>query len=96
VRRRITLSKAAERTIRALSPQHHDEFAALIELLEFSLVGLERAGFVRPSEMFGASGFRYFDDRFPYLLFFEIVVDEDERESVAIQLIVPAFTDPRP
>lgn len=48
-------------------------------------------GLVTPSTLYGIEGYRYYDHRFPYLIFFQHLAEQDtEREYLFLYLMVRA------
>ena len=95
MRRELNLSQSARRTAEALPKAQSDEFSTICDLLEDALIALERGGLVSPYEFYGIEGFRYFDNTFPFFIFFEVVNDaKSEREGLLIHLLLPAQLRP--
>ncbi len=68
----IGLSEPAERTVAAFTQAQADAFHEIENHLARSLTELRRAALVKPYRFFSVDGFRYFDNRFPFIILFEI------------------------
>jgi hypothetical protein len=88
----IVLSAAARRTADAHSEARYADFEEICSHLSEFFPALEAARLVTRARLWDVKGYRYFDGKFPCLLFFEITeMSARFRDDVIlIHLILPA------
>jgi hypothetical protein len=91
VTRHVWWSRRARSAIEAMSPEERRRFDEIQDFLSGSPYPTTGVDYVRPSRMFGWSGFRYFDDVFPYAIYYDV----DEHE-MTITLVLRAATKRTP
>ncbi len=91
----VGLSESAERAVASFTSAEGAEFQTIEDQLARNLPALLRQGLVQPLRFFSIDGYRYYDNRFPFLIFFEIGQPEQGYgvEVLLIDLILDAPTD---
>ena len=88
--REVRLSETAQRTVNSFNRTHAAQFYELTSILADFFLPLQRAGLLGSSRFYGIDGFRYYDNRFPFVLFLEVVSDSvTEAERILIRTITP-------
>jgi hypothetical protein len=77
--------------IEGLSPDERQRFDEIQDFISSSPYPMTGVDYVRASRMFGWSGFRYFDEHFPYAVFYDV----DEHE-MTITLVLRSATKRTP
>ena len=85
--RYVWWSTAARRVIESLRPEHRREFDGIIEAIAVSPEPVPGLSTIKAIEFFGQRKFRYFDNDFPYMIFYRI----DEEGDINIELVLAAF-----
>ena len=73
----VTPSETARNAIRALSAADRAELADITSHIEHFLPALRSGGLVKPCDLFGIDGERYFDNLWPHMIFMEVVRESD-------------------
>jgi hypothetical protein len=73
----VTPSETARNAIRALSAADRAELADITSHIENFLSALRSGGLVKPCDLFGIEGERYFDNLWPHMIFMEVVQEPD-------------------
>ena len=85
----VKLSETAQRSADFLSKADAAKLFQITSMLSDFMLPLQRAGMVSESDYFGMDGWRFFDQRYPFLIFFEITSDPTtEREGILIRQIL--------
>ena len=87
----IALSDRVQAVVDSLSDANLGEFRQIEAHLAEFLPALINGGLVTVSTLYGIDGYRYYDQRFPYLILFQHLVEQDsEREYLFLYLMVRA------
>lgn len=87
--RDIRLSETAERQLAALSQSDRARYYEVSIMLSEFLLPLRRSRLVHESTLYGQTYLVFHDHRFPYLIYFEVVSDDEtELESILIRQIL--------
>lgn len=88
----VTPSETARNAIRALSAAGRVELADITSHIEHFLPALRSGGLVKPCDLFGIDGERYFDNLWPHMIFMEVVrePDADRPGEIFFHLVLAA------
>jgi hypothetical protein len=88
----VTPSETARNAIRALNAADRAQPADITSHIENFLPALRRGGLVKPCDLFGIEGERYFDNVWPHMIFMEVVQepDADRAGEIFFHLVLAA------
>ena len=78
----------ARRAIEAFSRADHARFLEIQDFIRDHPRPIRGSPLVRPSRLFGKAGYIYFDEVFPYEIFYSL----DDDDDIVIGLLMRAFT----
>ena len=82
MQRYVWWGRPARSAIEAMSESERREYDVIEQFLSESPYPITGSKHIEPTTQFGVHGFRYFDDRFPYSIFYR--VDEHEIEVMLV------------
>lgn len=87
----IALSRQAQAVADSLTDREFEAFRDIQRYLAEFLPGLIAGDLVTTVTYFGVEGYRYYDQRFPYVIFFRRTLDQSsEREYLLLYLMLRA------
>lgn len=89
---RVVPSETARSAIDALSLSRRTELAQITHHLEHFFRALVAADYVRPVRWFSVDGYRYWDEKFPFVLLLSFPGGEHEGAELHLHMLLAAPT----